>query len=93
LPIVVEKVSTVVTPGETVDVLVTERGICVNPKKPELEEKLKAARLNVRSIQDLQQEVAQITGEPKPVKFSDKVVALIEYRDGTIIDVIRQTID
>jgi len=93
LPIVVEKVSTVVTPGETVDVLVTERGICVNPKKTELEEKLKAARLNVRSIQDLQQEVAQITGEPKPVKFSDKVVALIEYRDGTIIDVIRQTID
>ncbi len=93
LPIVVEKVSTVVTPGETVDVLVTERGICVNPKKTELEVKLKAARLNVRSIQDLQQEVAQITGEPKPVKFSDKVVALIEYRDGTIIDVIRQTID
>ena len=29
-------------------------------------------------------------GKPRPVEFEDDVVALIEYRDGTIIDVVRR---
>jgi len=90
IPIVKKSIHTVVTPGETIDVLVTERGICVNPMKPELEENLKKAGLNVRKIKDLQQEVEGIVGEEKEVEYTDKIVGLIEYRDGTIIDVIRQ---
>jgi len=90
LPIVKKSIHTVVTPGETVDVLVTERGICVNPLKPELEENLRNAGLNVRKIQDLQKEVEAIVGKAKEVEYTDKIVGLIEYRDGTIIDVIRQ---
>lgn len=90
LPIVKKTINTVVTPGETVDVLVTERGICVNPLRPELEENLKNAGLNVRKIQDLQEEVEAIVGKAKEVEYTDKIVALIEYRDGTIIDVVRQ---
>lgn len=31
-----------------------------------------------------------ITGVPKPIRCTDRVVALVEYRDGSIIDVIRQ---
>ncbi len=90
LPIVKKHINTVVTPGETIDVLVTERGICVNPMKPELEEELKKSGLNIRKIEDLQEEVEAIVGKGKEVEYTDKIVGLIEYRDGTIIDVIRQ---
>lgn len=87
---ITKRVGTVVTPGETVDVVVTERGICVNPNKPELEKKLIDAKLNVVKIEDLQKDVEDIIGKPKPIEYSDKIVGLVEYRDGTIIDVIRQ---
>ena len=90
IPIIKKNVHTVVTPGESIDVLVTERGICVNPKNQELEQRLKKAGLNIRKIEDLETEVDKITGIPKPIKFTDKIVGVVEYRDGTIIDVIRQ---
>ncbi len=90
IPIVTKKVHTVVTPGESVHVLVTERGICVNPKFPELEKRLNKAGIKTRKIEELEKEVDEIVGTAKPIKFTDKIVGLIEYRDGTIIDVIRQ---
>jgi len=31
-----------------------------------------------------------MTGVPRPIEFEDEVVALIEYRDGSIIDVVRR---
>ncbi len=90
IPIIKKKVHTVVTPGESVAVLVTERGICVNPKFKELEEKLRKAGLNIKNIRDLEMEVDKITGIPKQIDYTDKIVGLVEYRDGTIIDIIRQ---
>ncbi len=91
IPIVKKEIHNIVTPGESVDILVTERGTCVNPKRPELEQKLIDAGLNIRKIEDLAAEVEQFTGVPKKVEFNDKIVGVIEYRDGTVIDVIRQT--
>ncbi len=90
IPIIKKKVLNVVTPGESVDVVVTERGICVNPLHKGLEEKLIKAGLNIKNINDLQQEIELITGLPKPVEYSDKIVGLVQFRDGTIIDVIKQ---
>lgn len=90
IPIIKKKVHTVVTPGETVDVLVTERGICVNPNKPDLKNALKEAGLYIREINELEKEVDEIVGKPNPLIFKEKIVGLVEYRDGTIIDVIRQ---
>jgi len=90
LPTVVDKVLTVTTPGETVDVLVTERGIAVNPRRPELKEKLVNAGLNVRDIHELKADAERIAGKPNPITTTDRIVALVEYRDGTIIDVVRQ---
>ncbi|PID88179.1 MAG: citrate lyase subunit alpha [Bacteroidia bacterium] len=90
LPIIKKQIHTVVTPGESVDVVVTERGICVNPARPELESRLKQAGLNIKPIDVLRQEVEAITGVEKKPEFTDKIVGLVEYRDGTIIDVIRQ---
>ena len=40
------------------------------------------------SIEDLKKMAYQITGTPEAIEYGDKVVALIEYRDGTLIDVV-----
>ena len=53
LPIVVDEVLCKSTPGSTVDVLVTQRGIAVNPLRPELSEKFAAAGLPVVDIREL----------------------------------------
>ncbi|MCU4176556.1 citrate lyase subunit alpha [Carboxylicivirga sp. N1Y90] len=93
IPIVKDKVHTIVTPGESIDVLVTERGICVNPKRPELRENLIKAGIAVKDIKELATEVEKITGKAKPIENTDRIVGVVEYRDGSIIDVIRQVKD
>ncbi|HAJ55073.1 MAG TPA: hypothetical protein DCL56_10500, partial [Lactobacillus sp.] len=40
------------------------------------------------SIEALKEMAYKITGTPEPIQYGDKVVALIEYRDGTLIDVV-----
>ena len=90
-PTIVKKVETVVTPGETIDVVVTERGIAVNPLRKDLMEQLsQVPGLQLLTIEELQLMAEEITGEPEPIKYTDKIVGLVEYRDGSIIDVIRQ---
>jgi citrate lyase subunit alpha/citrate CoA-transferase len=90
IPSIKRHVHHVVTPGESIDVLVTERGICVNPAHEGLEERLRKAGLFIRNIHDLHVEVDSITGIPDPIRYSERVVAVVEYRDGTTIDVVRQ---
>lgn len=90
IPIVKDQVTTVTTPGETIDVLVTERGVAVNPRHPELKEQLKAAGLNVKTIEELKTMAYALTGEPEAIAFDDRIVAIVEYRDGTVIDVVRK---
>ncbi len=93
LPIVVDKVTTVTTPGETVDVLVTERGIAVNPKRQDLIEKLKDTNLPIVTIEQLKEIAESMTGVPKKIEFDDQIVAVVEYRDGTVIDIVRKVKD
>lgn len=90
LPIVLDKVTHVVTPGDTIDILVTERGVCVNPKRVDLIELLTNAGIELKDINDLRNEIITLTKEPKKNEYEDKIVGVIEYRDGTVIDIIRQ---
>ena len=90
LPIIVDKVLTATTPGESIDVLVTERGIAVNPRQPELRQRLAEAGLPVKDIAQLKELAEAIAGAPAAVQTGEKIVAVVEYRDGTIIDVVRQ---
>ncbi|MCE1235875.1 MAG: citrate lyase subunit alpha [Hyphomicrobiales bacterium] len=90
IPTVVEKCTTVVTPGETIGVLVTDHGIAVNPNRPEVADRLKAAGLPVTTIEDLHARATSLVGTPQPIEFLDKVVGLVRYRDGSVIDVVRQ---
>jgi citrate lyase subunit alpha/citrate CoA-transferase len=90
LPIIVDQVLTATTPGETVDVLVTERGVAVNPRRPELQEQFLAAGLPVMDIQELKAIAQKIAGVPQKLKTKERIVAVVEYRDGSVIDVVRQ---
>ena len=90
IPIVTDKVTNAVTPGDTVDILVTERGICVNPLRKDLEKLLKDAGIKTMKIKDLRKEVERLTGVPKKTTYQDTIVGVVEYRDGTVMDVIRQ---
>ena len=89
-PAVCTNVTTVTTPGETVDVVVTEYGIAVNPKRPDLMDAAKNCGVPVYTIEQLRDMAYAIVGEPEPVQFADRVVGIVESRDGTIIDVVRQ---
>lgn len=87
VPSIRDRVGAVVTPGETVDAVVTERGVCVNPRRRDLEESCRAMGLEVKDIRELKEEVEGLTGVPEEVEVDrSRVVALVEYRDGTIID-------
>lgn len=93
IPTVVRRVNTVVTPGSVVDVLVTDQGVAVNPKRPEIAEKLKAAGIPVYTIEALQQRAERIVGTPEPIRYTDRVVGVVLYRDNSILDAIYQVDD
>jgi citrate lyase subunit alpha/citrate CoA-transferase len=86
-PKIVERVGCVTTPGSTVDVVVTEAGIAINPRCEELAQRLKAAGLPVCAMADLQR-LARRDALPQPAASNGRIAALVEYRDGTDIDVV-----
>jgi citrate lyase subunit alpha/citrate CoA-transferase len=89
-PGVVGRVTTVTTPGETIDVLVTEGGIAVNPRREDLIERLRGAGQPVVTIEELKEMAEEITGVPEKPPFEERIAAVVEYRDGTVIDVVRR---
>ena len=92
LPIVTERVRCISTPGRDVDMLVTQRGVAVNPRRAELAERLKAAGLPIVDIHELKEIAERITGAPAPVPSGDQVVARVIHRDGNVIDAIHNII-
>lgn len=87
---VVDRVTTATTPGETIDVLVTERGIAVNPLRQDIADRLKKTDLPVVTVRDLKKMAEDIAGISEKPQFEDRIVAVVEYRDGTVIDVVKQ---
>jgi citrate lyase subunit alpha/citrate CoA-transferase len=86
IPTIRSRVHTIVTPGDSVDVVVTDQGIAVHPRNVELKNRLKKAGLTIVDIEDLHKRAIALCGQPKKIKHTDKVVAQIRYRDGRIID-------
>jgi len=91
IPVIVDEVTTLCGPGELVDVIVTERGIAVNPQRQDLLARLRGSSLPLRTIAELKGEVEEICGgAPEKPEFGEKVVAAIKWVDGTVIDCVRQ---
>ena len=44
------------------------------------------------NIEELKNIAERITGIPEEIEFDDKIVAAVEYRDKTVIDVVRKPI-
>ncbi|MEM3341769.1 MAG: citrate lyase subunit alpha [Thermoplasmata archaeon] len=85
---VVEKVITVTTPGETVDAVVTERGIALNPRRQDILEKVVGKGLPLLTIQELYEKAVHLTGKARPLMFTTQPIAYIEYRDATALDTV-----
>ena len=91
IPAICTEVTTVTTPGESVDIVVTDYGVAVNPRRPDLLEALKGVdSIPLYTIEELRDMAYAIVGEPEKVQFGDRIVGIIEARDGTIMDVVRQ---
>ena len=90
IPAICSEVTTVTTPGESIDVVITDYGIAINPRRQDLIECMKDVDLPFKSIEELRDIAYSITGEPEKVQFGDRVVGIIESRDGTIMDVVRE---
>ncbi|MEW5924759.1 MAG: citrate lyase subunit alpha, partial [Candidatus Zixiibacteriota bacterium] len=98
-PKVVEKVYTRTTPGEVIDVIVTEEYAVVNPKSPSrykqaIIDRAEEFGVNLVSIEELHRKSFDRAHEfgdiPPTGETTDEVVHLIEWRDGTLLDVIRK---
>ena len=87
IPVIVDEVTTLTGPGELIDVIATERGIAINPRRRDLLEAVKGTDLPIRDIRDIQREVDQLCGgKPKPPRRGGQVVAAVKWVDGTVID-------
>jgi len=93
IPVLVDRVTTLVGPGELIDVVVTERGVAVNPRRPDLLEALRGSDLPVRDLRAMKAEVERLCGgPPAPPPLADDFVATIHWVDGTVIDAVRRVL-
>jgi citrate lyase subunit alpha/citrate CoA-transferase len=90
ISVIKDSVTTITTPGETVDVLVTERGIAINPLRKDLIKKFKFSNLPLKTIDELKNISTNMTGKENEIDFLEEIVAVVEYRDGTVIDTIKK---
>ncbi len=90
IPVIVDEVTTLCGPGELIDVIVTERGIAINPLRTDLLARVQGSGLPIKTIHELKEEAEAICGKPEKPRFTEKVVAAIKWVDGTVIDVVRQ---
>ena len=90
IPVIKDQVTTICGPGELIDIIVTERGIAINPLRTDLIEKMKNSNLPIKTIQELKDEAERICGKPKAAEFEEKIIAAIKWVDGTVIDVVRK---
>jgi citrate lyase subunit alpha/citrate CoA-transferase len=88
--VVREKVTTVTTPGESIDAFVTEHGIAINPLRGDLIEAVKGSGLPIVDIKELKQKGEELVGPQPAQEFTDKIIGVVEYRDGTVIDLLYQ---
>ena len=89
IPIVTEEVTTVCAPSEMIDVVITERGIAINPRRQDLLDRMKGSSLPLVTIEQLFEMAQDICGKPAaPSRDTDHPVAIIKWVDGTVIDTV-----
>lgn len=94
IPVILDEVTTLCGPGELIDVIVTERGIAINPLRKDLLKSVKGTTLPIRSIKEIYDEVNEICGgvPAKPKVDKNNVVAVVKWVDGTVLDSVFEVI-
>lgn len=92
IPVILDEVTTLCAPGKMVDVIITERGIAINPLRQDLLSSTAGSGLPLRDIKDIKREVEAICGgrPDKPAVNRKKPVAVVKWVDGTVLDSIWQ---
>jgi citrate lyase subunit alpha/citrate CoA-transferase len=94
IPVIVDEVTTITGPGELIDVVATERGIAINPRRRDLLDALSGSDLPIRPIEEIQAEVEALCGgKPQKPRLTDEPVAAIKWVDGTVIDTVWRQAD
>ena len=89
LPVIVDRVTTLTGPGELIDVVVTERGIAINPRRTDLLDAVKGSDLPIRPIEELKREVEGFCGgPPAKARVGEEPVAVVKWVDGTVLDTV-----
>jgi citrate lyase subunit alpha / citrate CoA-transferase len=89
IPVLVDRVTTLTGPGELIDVVVTERGIAINPRRGDLLRAVEGSGLPIRPIREIKAEVERmIGGAPAPARLTDRPVAVVKWVDGTVLDTV-----
>lgn len=86
IPVIIDEVTTLCGPGELIDVIVTERGIAINPLRQDLLDAVAGKGLPVRPIHEIKAEVERMCGRPSRPRRGDRVVAVVKWVDGTVLD-------
>ena len=63
------------------DVVITDYGIAINPRRQDLIEAMEDVDLPFKTIEELRDIAYSIVGEPEKVQFGDRVVGIIEARN------------
>lgn len=90
---IVDHVNTVITPGITIDIVVTDQGVAVNPRRNDLQGLLVKAGIKIVPIEELKAKAERIIGQPAPIEYTDKIVGVVTYRDNSVIDLVYQVKD
>ncbi|NLA96810.1 MAG: citrate lyase subunit alpha, partial [Spirochaetales bacterium] len=93
IPMINKEVNLICTPGSDVDVVVTERGIAVNPNREDLLKALKQANLKPIAIEELMMRIHALTGEPVLPGKEGSVVAVVEDRYGKKLSPLYSSLD
>lgn len=93
-PIIKEKVTTITSPGELIDIVVTEVGCAVNTnsvrpevkqRNEEIRDRLLRSDITCLTIEELRKRSLVDSEEIHP-DLGDQLVGLIKYIDGTVLD-------
>ncbi len=91
IPAICTDVTTVTTPARAWTSSSPTTVSPSTPARPDLLEALQDADcVPLKTIEELRDIAYSIVGEPEKVQFGDRVVGIIEARDGTIMDVVRE---
>lgn len=88
-PVIREHLTTLCGPGELVDVVVTERGIAINPRRADLISAVSGTGLPIKSLEELKATADSVCGGPPDAPaLSDVPVGVVTWVDGTLLDTL-----